>query len=450
MGGSIYSSCNPALKAVLKTTLRHHLERIYTERELSAWFDPLNFHEDRNNHVVRVAFPHALFGQWFMRTVRNGFETHALDLIGDPLVYEYPPRPERQRPENSLETTTALQRRNDCQQAEYSALKGKSLQQPLPEHTFATFLVNKKNDFPLAAARDAVAGADNHGYSPFIVYGQSGCGKTHLLEAMVNALNSSCPQISLLYGGSQLIRRLQPELLATGQAIFLDDLQTISSSAALQKKLIMLLDNLKNTQGFLACTLDSHPAQCPELLPRLISRLSAGLILELKKPDLDIRRQYIQMKNKKLSLQLSKEQTLSLAQRHNDFRTMDGILARIKAYRSAMSGSPDQDTILEKAIERKSPSPADIISVTAGHYQLSADLLTGRSRKKTLILPRQVSMLLTQELLGISLVSLGRIFGGRDHSSILYSLKRIKQLEKENKDMHKTITSLKHLCLSRT
>jgi chromosomal replication initiator protein len=429
---------------VLKTTLRHYLERVYTNRDLDFWFDPLELREDPHNNTILVSFPHALFGQWFMHTVRRNFEICANSFLQARLVYDYPPRFPDHAPESSANGEEKKPESNNPDKIPES---GNGFFQPCAGHTFSTFLVNKKNDFPLAAAKKAALQADNPPHSPLILYGPSGSGKTHLLGAMANAVKNEFQNIPIYYGCMDSIGWIQPH--DSAQTVFLDDLQRITHFSGLQDSFALLLDRLGNGKGLVVCVFDSHPASCPEILPKLLSRLSSGLVLELKKPDLDIRRRYIHAKNEQSDMGINKDQELLIAQRFQDIRSIDGVLARITAYRSTINKNADIGVILEKATEEKILTPADIITVIARHYDLSPKELTQKSRNRTLTLPRQISIYLVRELLGLSLIRLGNIFGGRDHSSILYSIKKIEDLRKRNKDVHKTLTDLKHLCLAK-
>jgi chromosomal replication initiator protein len=432
---------------VLKTTLRHHLEQVYADQDLASWFDPLDVSEDPDNNTIRISFPHALFGQWFMHTVRQDFESHAGSFLQAQLIYDCPSHLlQRHMPEMSKDTYAGKRNKTSTP---IPAKKENSSFLPSPCHTFASFLVNKKNDFPLAAAKKAVLQANNPPHSPLIIYGLSGSGKTHLLDAMVNAVKNEFPHMPIHYGDMDIVGRMTPYDIPAGHAVFLDDIQRINLFPDLQDKFALLLDRLSQGKGFVVCTFDNHPSSCPNLLPKLLSRLSSGLVLELKKPDLDIRRRYIQAKNEEFGFGFSREQELIMAQRYQDFRSLDGFLARIITYRSTMNQNADLSAILEKETEQKILTPTGIIAAISLHYDVSPDMLTEKNRTKTLILPRQIAIFLTRELLGLSLVHLGQIFGGRDHSSIIYSIKKIEELRKRNKDIHKTLTELKHLCLSR-
>ena len=441
---------------VFKNTLRQHFAKRFASHELSRWFDPLHMRMDEEEGVLRISFPHTFFGDWFMHTVRSDFERCAADcsrsLSRDfSIVYE-----------GVLHTGRKKE-----------AVSASSFIQPAPAHvsgpeplfkeqTFDDFLVNRKNDFPLAAARAFVAQelsvtGERLYFSPFVIYGQSGSGKSHLLAAMVNALHDSGR--SFHHGDVSFLEsiRVSPGRYAKVNEImlFLDDMQRVASCPDLQDALVALVDMFQSSGRLLALAFDSHPASCSGLGQNLRTRLCSGLAVELKRPDLDIRRQYVQRKDSQLNLNLSKEQILNLAQRFQDLRNIDGALTRLLAYRSLLmkdesnAHPTDIATLLSHGMENESLTPPHIIAICATHFSVSPEDMIGKNRDKTVALARHVGIWLCRELLGLSLVQTGRVFGGRDHSSILYSVKKIKALKESDKVTHKLVEDLRKLCLTR-
>ena len=324
---------------------------------------------------------------------------------------------------------------------------------PLTRYTFKSFLVNRKNDFPLAAAREAVFHADKPPYTPLVFHGQSGTGKTHLLGAMVNSLQSDMPSLPFWYGGTEILEQAQnsPKALAAigERIVFIDDVQRIYGNSALQDTLTVLLDMFHAAGRLLVLSLDVSPSACTSLSQKLLSRLTSGLVVELKKPDLDIRRQYIQNKNIEHGLDLGKDEILTLAQRYQEMRTIDGALTRLLAYRSLVNHQDaNLSMVLESDNRQKMLTPAIIGSLTARHFSVNPDDMTGKSRNKIATEARHVAMFLCRELLGLSLMQVGQFFGGRDHSSVLYSVKKVKQLQESNRVMNNHISQLKKLCLT--
>jgi len=324
-------------------------------------------------------------------------------------------------------------------------------------YTFDTFLVNRKNDFPLVAARECVSKAAKPPYTPFVVYGQSGAGKSHLLGAMANALRGN--NKTLYFGGIAYLERMTatPSRQApiTDHYIFIDDAERIAACHNTQDALAELINIFQASGKLLVLSFDVHPAQCAGLGQKLRSRLVSGLVVEIKRPDLDIRRQYVQHKNTAHDLGLNKEQIMAISNRYQDIRSIDGALARLSAYRNLVpsqstdAANADLASILDRGGEHVQLTPVSIILTVAREFSLSPEEMTGKNRDKTISLARHIAILLCRELLGLSLIQTGRIFSGRDHSSVLYSIKKIKQLQESDKVIHKQVENLRKLCLTK-
>lgn len=411
---------------------------------------------DEEEGELRVSFPHTFFGDWFMQTMRADFERCASDCSAAPgpplsIVYEgsYAGRRKKTPPLASGFVEPA-------------PLAGASSDGRQKAKLFDNFLVNRKNDFPLAAAKEFVAQelsgtAERPYFSPFVIYGHSGSGKSHLLCAMVAALRDSGR--SYHHGGVSFLEhiRIAPGRYAqvNEMMVFLDDMHRVSSCPDLQDALVALVDMFQSTGRLLALAFDSHPASCAGLGQNLRTRLCSGLVVELKRPDLDIRRQYVQQQNDLLKLNLNREQMLNLAQRFQDLRNIDGSLTRLLAYRSLLmkdgaEGQPaDVSALLTQGLENESLTPPHVIAICARHFSVSPEDMIGKNRDKTVTLARHVAIWLCREILGLSLVQTGRVFGGRDHSSVLYSIKKIKSLRESDKVTHKLVEDLRKLCLTR-
>ena len=447
---------------MFKQTLRQHLEKYFPNNELSRWFDPLEMNVDEESRIVRVGFPHTYFGRWFMQTVQQEFEQRTTGFSDSmSFIYENAPVTSLVMPKKTFQAARSEVVNKECDDKHSHASSAhifENIDTPLfPEHTFDNFLVNKKNDFPLAAAKECVAKASRPPYIPFVIYGQSGAGKTHLLSAMADAIRSL--GLPMSFGSMSFLERmtLSPGISAPIDElyVFLDDVQRVSEWPNLQDALVTLIDMFKASGRLLVLVFDTHPAASKGLGQKLQSRLAAGLVVEIKRPDLDIRRQYVQRRNSQQNLGLGREQILTVAQRYQDIRSIDGALTRLCAYRSLLRNHdsaispPDMSSILDREPDHSFLSPSSIILTVARHFSVPPEELAGKNRDKAVSLARHIAILLCRELLGVSLVQAGRIFGGRDHSSVLYSIKKIKQLQDSNKDMHKRVEELRKLCLTR-
>lgn len=462
---------------LLKSTLRQHLEKTFANQELTQWFDPLALAVDENKKIIRVSFPHAFFEQWFMESRKHVFECQLSSFIkGMSIVYENKgSRAGNEKGEGSFlgrrldhtgqGGTSAPVKQNENNAAEGNSVAGrdsrfstKKARFLLDQHRFDTFISNRKNDFPIAAAQQTVEKALSPAYTPFVIYGQSGSGKTHLLGAMANALASSAPGVSFFYGGVDYLDRIHsspsPSAPLREQIVFIDDIQRSYRNSGLQDALVALIDFFHVSRRLLVLCADAHPTASPGLSAKLLSRLTGGLMVELKKPDLDVRRRYLEQKNSARNLGLSKERILSLAQQYQDIRSIDGFLARFSVYRSlANRQDGDLERLLEHSLgdypDQRLLTPDLIIELVAGQFSVSKEELTGKKRNKSLSLARPVAMFLCRELLGLSLVQVGRIFGGRDHSSVLYLVNKIRLLQESDKDTNNKVLSLKQMCLAR-
>lgn len=444
---------------VFKETLRQHLAKSFDSRELDRWFDPLHMDINQEECILRVSFPHSFFHDWFMNTVRDAFESCTANCSDLPLqnfsiVYENP----HQTQKNDLSSFIKSTREKATDEKTNTPVFG-----DLPrEHSFDNFLVNRKNDFPVVAAKKFVAHELSpteklNFFSPFVIYGQSGSGKSHLLAAMSGALKKN--DKSFYHGDISFLEQM---IISPGRyarvpekCVFLDDMQRISACVELQDALVALVDMFQSSGRLLGLAFDAHPASCVGLGQNLRTRLCSGLVVELKRPDLDICHQYVQRQNEFLKLDLSKDQMLNLARRFADLRNIDGALTRLFAYRSllmqddAREQPADVANLLTQGLENEALTPSHIIATCARHFSVSPEDIIGKSRDKKITLPRHISISLCRELLAISLVQIGRIFGNRDHSSIIYSINKIKLLKESDKVTNKLVADLRKLCLSR-
>lgn len=442
------------MTADLKKKLREHLASIYAEQDMLKWFSPLKFQFSPDGGALTVVFPHAYFGHWFLKEMHTELAEHMERVFpGTTLRYVLKngnqafPLPGK---ENAKPKPAAQAPRTEYA---YSIQTKCTPQIPLPDNIFSAFLVNRKNDFPLAAAKDMTAHIHTPIYTPFVIYGQSGSGKTHLMEAIVNAFIHKASHHCFFYGCVEEFieeaKAQKNQLLHKYHAFFIDDVQRILENTANQKIFTTALDALLRANRPATLTLDAHPGKYADLQVKLRSRLTSGLVVELKKPDIDIRLRYVQQMNAEFSLGLEKSDMLTIAQRCLDFRTITGILTRIKAYKLLVNhGSLDIQKILGPQNEQKLLTPAVIVATVAEFFSTTPELILGKSRNKDVVLARQTAMYLCRDLLGLSLAQVGSFFAGRDHSSVLYAIKKIKNIQDNDKVTNNTLSQLKNLCLS--
>ncbi|MDR3073329.1 MAG: hypothetical protein LBV01_01225 [Deltaproteobacteria bacterium] len=430
-------------QTVNKERIRNHLRTGHSDAELQTWFDPLAL-RFADEETLEVGFPHLLFSRWFDREHRKVFEREVALALGKRprIVYV---KPEIARKGSALDIG-APANGNPDHDARWS---------------FDTFIYNKKNEFPVAMAREAVSSASAPAYIPFVISGKGICGKTHLLRAIASGMALSIPQTALYFGTAGDLYSVFAENKKFGvfkrkmlryKAIFLDDAQHLESYPDLQQELVFILDAFREKKKNFILAVDKEH-DLPSLAQKFQSRLESGLVVALKKPDLDVRLRYTRAQCAVNQLRLTKESMLPIAQRFQNFRAIQGIVVKLAAYQQKHGGrltAPDMEKVLasSEVFSAKPATPALIISQVAEALSLSYEDVIGNERRAPVVYGRQIAMYLCRELLGLPFSSLGLFFTGKNHATVLYAFKKIKNTIDIDKDTHKIVTQVRKKFIS--
>ncbi len=429
---------------MLKDQLRQHLAQTTPEADLARWFDPLDLHPVPDTQEIVVEFPHDFFAQWFESSVQDHFEKQVRLLLGPGHVLRYRSRTTAPPAPALAELTTA------------------HIDFPFGhEFTFEQFFTNQKNQFPLTTAQN-VARSREVRYNPLMIEGESGTGKTHLLRSMANAVSKhtdkaflfvgDVDQLAALYREEQGASPLDVRARISGcRYFFLDDLHRLDQYPGLERELLILFNGFHNARRQMVFATALPVSACPALGPALVSRLDAGLMIQLARPDLDVRMRFIQDACQQRKIPLSKSQILTLAQRHQDFRSLHGMLNKFHAFRDLLKRDITEaafENILGRAEDERTAkvTPQVILELVAGHFKLDPKDLLGSKRLQNVVLARQMAMLICRQELGLSYPALGRLFGGKDHSTVLHSIKKIEKLQQDNHDMKVLVNTLRVSC----
>ncbi|CCO23073.1 DnaA ATPase domain-containing protein [Maridesulfovibrio hydrothermalis] len=431
----------------MKDALRNHLLNSCSDSELTRWFDPINIDISDENGEVVVTFPHAFFGQWFKSSIQDRFEEQLGLFLGSGFSVSYS--------NNGVSGNAAAKQISSAKKIDF----------PFGHNfTFENFLIGKKNYFPLASARE-VTRVDNVSFNPFVICGKSGSGKSHLLKAIANEVSKKVDREKIFMGNIDDVQNIYSVRFG-GDAMrarnhffdyeyfFLDDLKQIGKYEHLQQELISIFNNFYENGKQMVFSCSDKLASYDFLDKNLKSRLEWGLIVTLKRPDLEIRASYVQKQCKLKKLPLTKDQILTLSQRFQDFRYLQGIIIKLSAFRELVRKNMDDrdfEHILSNTEEKADATltPEYVIESVSEHFKLKPSDLTGSKRHKMTAHARQIAMYLCRELLGISYPALGRVFGGKDHSTVLYSVKKIHKLQKDDKVLKRLLIDLKNKCLLR-
>lgn len=438
---------------MLKNELRDILA-LQKAEDGGEWLECLTLsHKDG---TVTVGFPHMYFAAWFGLHKRAVFEQALTCRFADEklpqIVYEQPAigHARAWRP-TAGEQHGANERPGFVPRHQGADPKNES-------DAFTAFITNAKNAFPLAAAKEIAERRAGTAYNPFLLCGRSGTGKSHILRSMAATLAAGradnrvimAPAARFCADNPAWARR--PELFwQQCDVLLLDDIQDLAGQTAWQQKLVACMDACPRAaesrgqagQMVFACT--GQPQALKALDERLRSRLESGLVVELMEPDLDVRMRYLQAESREKGMDLTRDQLLFIAQRCAQFRLLQGLLLKVAAFRS-VTGSDlsqgDLENIVRTGVADKTPGCLEILDEVARGMNLRPEDVLGGKRRPDLVLARQLAMYISRRKLGLSYPELGRAFGGKDHSTVIHAIKKIKKLLVSDKALQHMVTEL--------
>ncbi len=332
----------------------------------------------------------------------------------------------------------------------------------LPEmegYTFDRFIVGNSNKFAHAAAV-AVADKPGKAYNPLFIYGNSGLGKTHLLLAIGQAIHTRDPKQKIAYikGDEFTIQMVKSIKDGTTEEfrtkyrnvdLFLvDDIQFIAGKQSTQEEFFHTFNNIYEAGHQIVITSDRPPLEMSLLDDRLRTRFEGGLMADIQPPDLETRMAITRNKAAQLGLILSDEAVEYVATKITaNIRQLEGVIKRLTAYKEILN-----DVITTESVDRAIkdvirggtdiPKPENIIRETAKYYSLKEEDLRGQSRSKNTAMARQVSMYLMRSLTNLSLKDIGEEYEGRNHATVLSSIRKVEDLMQKDSRMSAIIRDI--------
>jgi chromosomal replication initiator protein len=329
-----------------------------------------------------------------------------------------------------------------------------------PKYTFETFVIGSSNRFPHAAAV-AVAEAPGRAYNPLLVYGESGLGKTHLLHAIGHYVRSLYSNAKVRYVSSEeftneFINAIRDDRLDRFKrryrdvdVLLIDDIQFLEGKTQTQEEFFHTFNALHNANKQIVLTSDRAPKRLEALEDRLRNRFEWGLITDVQPPDLETRIAILRKKAAMDRLTAPPDVLEFIASKiQTNIRELEGALIRVTAF--ANLNRTDVDiSLAEIVLKDLIPEGAEpeitsslIIAQTASYFGVSLDDIAGPSRGRHLVLARQIAMYLCRELTSMSLPQIGKEFGGRDHTTVMYADRKIKQLLQERRAVFNQVSEL--------
>ncbi len=316
-----------------------------------------------------------------------------------------------------------------------------------PRYTFDTYVVGSGNRLAHAACQ-AVAEKPARAYNPLFLYGGVGLGKTHLLHAIGNVCHAN--GLNVLYVSSEeftndMINAIRThttqafrDKYRSADVLLVDDIQFIAGKESTQEEFFHTFNTLHGQDKQIIVSSDRPPKSLVTLEERLRSRFEWGLTADIQAPDLETRLAILRSKAERTGRQISDEILESIATRvQSNIRELEGALNRLIAF-ADLSGSSLTPSLMEVALadllpQKRNIPPEKIIEVVASYSGISVEELVGQTRSAKVAIPRQIAMYLLRKYPEISLPQIGELLGGRDHTTVMYGIKKVEEDEKLEK-----------------
>lgn len=328
-----------------------------------------------------------------------------------------------------------------------------------PRYTFDNFVVGSFNEIAHSAAQTVVK-SPGQSYNPLFIYGGSGHGKTHLMQAVGNHIKKAFPDKKVFYltserFGSEFVTSLQEnkaqqfkEKYRKYDVIVMDDVQFFASKEKLQEELFHLFNTFHDTNRQLVFSSDRHPNFIPNIEDRLKTRFSAGMIIDIPAPDYESRMAILKAKLDAYSVSLSKEVIEYMAEYvEGSIREIEGlvnaIVHQIQFKGKDLSLMEIKNLVKNSTKPKKNASVKDIVKVIADFYNVKEESVYDKTRRKEVVKPRQVVMYILREDFSISFPSIGEKLGQRDHTTAIHSYEKIKEELKTSPILLEEITQIR-------
>ncbi len=434
------------------------------KHSFSTWFKPTSLLTD-GGQSLSIRVPNLLFVEWLPKhysvvlaealrdvgrpDVRLVFvpEGQELSMPGRSPVEAARPSPEFHSPGGPLQIVAP----DDAAPQRAGSL--------IPRYTFDTFIVGPSNQCAHAACR-AVAETPSRSYNPLFIHGGVGLGKTHLMHAIGHYVVQHHPGLVLTYISSE---RFMNEMInavrfdrildfrsryRSVDVLLVDDIQFVSGKEGTQNEFFHTFNALHDAQKQIVISSDRPPHEIPALEERLRSRFEWGLIADIQVPDVETKAAILKRKAEEEGVPLANDVAMFMASRiKSNVRELEGSLIRLIAYSSLTTKPLTIDLaheVLRNVIDHdeKAVTIEQIQKYVADYYHLKLHELKSRNNSKSVAMPRQVAMYLCKSLTHASLPEIGRSFGGKHHSTVIHSIKKVEELRKKSGDFDKQVANL--------
>lgn len=439
---------------------------------LQTWFDPTNLMrvEDRpSGKCFLLGVPNELHKYWISENLLDRICQEISSVYGAPFQVELMVTGEKLESEeapNTVELTTqtdspstTIPLMNTLSQSDGDLSKRRDILNS--EYLFSTFVVGRNNEFAHAACYNIAQNPGmKGGYNPLFIYGPTGMGKTHLLNAVGNHIREAFPHFKISYISAERFMndcisalrhkemdKFRETYRGSADVFLVDDVQILGRGEAVQEEFFYTLNDLLERGKQVVVASDRMPKDITGLADRIRTRLEWGIIADIQMPDLETRTAILRYKAEQKLIKVNEEVISFIARiSKRSIRELEGNLNKLKMY-TELQGLPINLELAKKVLANHSNESStltiqDIQKMVCEHYNVKLTEIKSGNRSKPIVTARQVAMYLTKGHLDKSLQDIGRAFGGKDHSTVINALKKIKNQLETNSDLRKDIDEL--------
>ncbi len=431
------------------------------DKVVRAWLEPTEAMALENDRLV-VAAPDEFAAKWNETNHGALLSRLAETVVGSPTTVTFRVQEDRQRrPQMDFFVSPPA--------GQAASVQSNPSNQPLNDrYSFETFVIGKSNQLAAAAAHAAVE-APGKTYNPLFIYGATGLGKTHLMQAIAHAMLRRRPETRVLYVSAEqfineviegISRRTMPEFrkrYRTDIDLFLvDDVHFLEGKEATQEEFFHTFNALYEGGKQIVLTSDRPPKEIPGLEARLVSRFEWGMVADIGQPDLEHRIAILRKKQEQDHLEMTiPDDVLRFIAEHvrSNVRELEGCIIKLLLYASLKHREVSIELAREALADKirpgddvpgsakALPSIDRIQDVVARRWGVTAEQLRSKARIKTLVVPRQIAMYLARDILQMQLIEIGQAFGGRDHSTVIHSVDKVQRQMTRDRGFRERIES---------
>ncbi|MFP4560026.1 MAG: chromosomal replication initiator protein DnaA [Thiohalorhabdus sp.] len=446
-----------AQSAVWKLCLERLSEEL-SSQQFNTWIRPIQAEEAEERLHLQVS------NRFFYDWIRERFLGRIAELVehfGEGRLAVELEVAETAVPE--AETASADSRpQAPREKAPSSRGTGRSRDMLDPQFTFETFVEGKSNQLALAASRQV---AENPGgaYNPLYIYGGTGLGKTHLMQAIGNQVRQHDAEAKVRYITAhrfvnEMVRSIQHNAIEdfnqryrSLDVLLIDDIQFFAGKDRTQEELFHTFNTLMDLNSQIGISCDRYPKEVEGLEERLRSRFGWGLTVAIEPPELETRMAILMRKAASSGVDLPEEVAFFISERiQSNVRDLEGAFNRVVAHARFLGRNVDMDLTKEALadlleMQTRLITIENIQKVVANYYNIRVADMRSKKRSRAIAAPRQVAMALAKQLTDHSLPEIGDAFGGRDHTTVLYGCRKVEERQREDPRLREDLNNLKRV-----